>query len=292
MGGTVAETIRKEDGQIIKMARKTGAYNWMFFSKDFNSGKIEEAIDAHVQKFTEMKDDFESGEPYKFPMSPVYGWCDHIAPTDYGLVVIDFQNKKIHSMQGYDVPGTLYSISLSKHMGGDKETKEAYKFMAENNLFEVYDNDMKHLGDIHSVFGAKDTFNAIQKEIENAYNPLNALKDIFKKNKVNPSQLIFTPKALKDFEIITYEEGPEDLLKFLTNLKADGFNFNADEVKMWKEHFADFQEYGIPGVSDEQIEDLSDEEYENLASDYHKKFLEKIDSIVAGKISSTNSVKP
>ena len=40
MGGTVAETIRKENGEIIKMARKTGAYNWMFFSKEFSNNQI------------------------------------------------------------------------------------------------------------------------------------------------------------------------------------------------------------------------------------------------------------
>ena len=54
------------------MARKTGAYNWMFFTREFADKNFDLAIENHVKAFLEMKEDFETGTPYKFNMSPVY----------------------------------------------------------------------------------------------------------------------------------------------------------------------------------------------------------------------------
>lgn len=78
MGGTVAETIREEDGNIIKMARKTGAYNWMFFSKEFNQKDFKKAVEDHTKIWFEMRGDFISGPKYTYPMSPVYGFHEEV----------------------------------------------------------------------------------------------------------------------------------------------------------------------------------------------------------------------
>jgi hypothetical protein len=290
MGGTVAETIRKENGELIKMARKTGAYNWMFFSKDFNNGQVEKAISDHVEKFFEMKRDFESGEPYEFPMSPVYGWCNETAPVDYGLVVIDFQKKKIHSMQGYDMPGRTSSISLSKFVLSDKDTEENYKFLTNNNLLEVHDHRGNYLGDIHTVFGSDNTFDNIQSVIEGSYSPIQKIKSLFSDKSIKPTYLDLTLKSLKDFEIISYEENPDGLVEFITNLKADGFTFDKEEVTLWKEHF-DLVEHAYENLSEEDEESFTDEQVEEAAKKYEKEFHEKIDAIVNGNISKP-SKKP
>lgn len=72
MGGTAGEAIRRENGEVIKMARRTGAWNWLIFTKAFCEGRFDEAIDEHAKAFFEMREDYLSGEPYKLPMSQVY----------------------------------------------------------------------------------------------------------------------------------------------------------------------------------------------------------------------------
>ncbi len=282
MGGTVAETIRRENGEIIKMARKTGAYNWMFHSKEFNNGNIDKAIDDHIKAFMEMKADYESGEPYEYNMSGVYGWCNHTAPVSYGLVVIDIQNKKIHSMQGYDSPGGLHSFSFNLHTKDDEESIKAYKYLVENNLYDVYDYNNKYLGDIHSVFGAKDTFNVIKKEIKNSMTGIPSLFSFFKTKEYDASDLIFFPKALKDFEIIDYSEDASGLISMLSALKKDGFEFNSNEIKMWKEHFDDYDQ--IVGYdskfTQEEIDEMSEEDYDKYSEDCMTNYHLDIDKIL------------
>jgi hypothetical protein len=277
MGGTVAETIRRENGQVIKMARRTGAYNWMIFSKEFNTGEINKAIDEHLQMFLEMKEDYESGEPYKHPMSPVYGWCNHMAPIDYGLVVLDFQKKKIHSMQGYDGPGKLSIISIAHN---NKETMEKYDFLMKNNLLEVCKYDLTPLGDIHSIFGSEDPLKVALKELNNSY--LDSFKSIFNKYNTSRLDMVLVPKVLKDFESYSYEESPDGLIKMLSALKNDGFVFNDEEIKMWKEHYDDLDYVGGYGgkLTEEEMDNLDDEAYEKYAKKCLATLHQDIDDIV------------
>jgi hypothetical protein len=280
MGGTVAETIRRENGEIIKMARRTGAYNWMIFSKEFNVGEIDKAIDEHLKMFMEMKEDYEHGEPYKHPMSPVYGWCNHLAPVDYGLVVLDFQKKKIHSMQGYDSPGKLSLISMPHN---DKETMEIYDFLMQNNLLDVCKYDFTRLGDVHSIFGSKEPFKIALKELNNSY--LDGIKSIFGQYNTSHIDMVFVPKILKNFELHSYEESPEGLVKMLSALKNDGFTFNEEEIKMWKEHYDDPDYVGGYGgkLTDKEMDDLTEEAYEQYAKECLSLLHNDIDNIVADK---------
>lgn len=244
MGGTVAETIRTTDGEVIKMARKTGAYNWMFFSKEFNdetNHTEKEAIEKHCKSFFDMKEDFDSGEPYKLPMSPVYGWCKETCPIDYGLVVIDFQNKKVHSMQGYDSPGMLQLSHISPYIKYDIDTENGYKFLIDNNLLYTLDKDKNEFVDIHTFFGKKITYEDVLEM--NSHSITKEIKDLFFQSKISRDDLFFinfVPKKLLDFENKNYEETPEGLFDFFNNLKKDDFIFNDEEKKMWKEKMKDF----------------------------------------------------
>lgn len=277
MGGTVAETIRRENGEVIKMARRTGAYNWMIFSKEFNKGDFDKAIDNHIKMFFEMKEDYENGEPYKHPMSPAYGWCSHIAPVDYGLVVIDLQNKKIHSMQGYDSPGKLSLICMPHN---DDETKANYDFLMKNNLLEVCKYDLTPLGDVHSFFGKEDPLKVALDEVENSYKKF--FMSIFKKNNLDKTDITFIPKILNNFEYCKYEENPEGLVKMLAELKKDGFNFNDQEVNMWKSYYEN-PDYiaGYGGkLTEEEMNNLDDEGYDKYAKECLTLLHNDIDQIV------------
>lgn len=281
MGGIIAETIIKKDGTILKMARKTGAYNWMFFSKEFNEGNFDKAIENHVEIFNKMREDFLSGEPYEMPMSPVYGWCEETSPIDYGLVVIDFKNKKIYSMQEYDTPGYFHSSMLSNVVVLEKEEKENIDFLIKNNLLEVLEDssdEYKSLGDVKSFFGNNVDLNKVKK-----YNNI-GIRDFFKP----PKRVIFFPKVMSDFEFKRYEETPNGLIDFAKDLKFDGFNFNEVEIKSWSERLKDFDlECFLDDV------DAALEECESKAEKNKNKMLKKLTSTMkSSNLLNNKKLKP
>jgi hypothetical protein len=243
MGGSVAETIRKKDGTLIKMARKTGIYNTMFFSKEFNSNDEDLAINNHCKAFFEMKEDYENGTN-KFLMSSVYGHYSSLAPTDYGLVVIDFERKKIHSMQGYDTPGYEHAVRFSEIYVNDKGTEQDYNFLVENNLLNFYSfRNGELLGDVEKLFGSKITLKKLRKELNKNYS-----RDI------NMAKM--KPKKLEEFEIIVYNETPEGTIDFFKNLVNDGFVFTDEDLNNWKEHINYYDlDYFLLEDDSEDIED-------------------------------------
>lgn len=275
MGGSVAETIRKEDGTLIKMARKTGAYNWMFFTKEFADKNFDLAIENHVKAFLEMKEDFETGSPYKFNMSPVYGWCNETALVDYGLVVIDFQKKKIHSLQGYDSPGHYHAISLSSSFKYDNDEEKNLDYLISNNLLQVFKDD-ENIGDLEEIFGKDINLEKMRKLIKDSYTPgiKWALGKIFDKSSINDFfDIYFIPKVLLNFDIIKYEENdPLEMIRMVQNLVDDGFSFNEKEKKMWIEE--------IQSLDTEYI--MSDEEYNCLDSNkFEAEYKNKINKFVS-----------
>lgn len=252
MGGTVAETIRRENGEVIKMARKTGAYNWMFFTKEFCEKKFDVAIDDHIKSFIEMREDYLSGEPYKYNMTPVYGWCDETFPVDYGLVVIDFQKKKIHSMQGYDRPGYYYASMLSSLV--DKEVKSNFDYLLKNNLLLTinYRNEDKNdTKDIKELFGDNFSFKKLITEIDSFFSKSSKIFNF----KYGLIDLVFSPKVLSEFEFIKYEETPEGTLLFLKALINDEFSLTPNDFEGWREKINNFDVDYFLSEEDYHIED-------------------------------------
>lgn len=56
-----------------------------------------------------------------------------MAPFDYGLLVIDFVRKKIHSMQNYDNPGVEALLRFSRIYINNANIEENYELLVENN---------------------------------------------------------------------------------------------------------------------------------------------------------------
>lgn len=83
MGGSIALTLRTRDGQVFKQHRWTNPLP--FFTK--NPHFFEEDNDDYIEEYLNREND---DEPWRF-----------LAPMGYGLVVIDFQKKRLLSMQGY-----------------------------------------------------------------------------------------------------------------------------------------------------------------------------------------------
>lgn len=271
MGGTVGETIRRENGEVIKMARKTGAYNWMFFTKDFCEKNFDVAIDKHIEKFLEMKEDYESGEPYKFPMSPVYGWCNEMAPIDYGLVVIDIKNKKVHSMQGYDNPGFNHLIMLSKTMVLDKETESNYNDLISNNYL-YFSNRNNEIKDVKEMFGENFNLIKLRNKIDGFFSKIKSILD----SDSNLLEIMMYPKVLSEFKLCSYEESPNGTLKFFKELIKDGFEINEEEFEMWKERIVDCD-------LEEFIKNDEDEVEDNVLEKRKEKILSEMENLFNGQ---------
>lgn len=282
MGGTVAETIRRENGEVIKMARKTGAYNWMFFTKEFCEKNFDVAIDDHIKSFIEMRDDYLSGEPYDYIMTPVYGWCDNTFPVDYGLVVIDIQKKKIHSMQGYDRPGYHYASLISNCV--DKDVKFNFNYLLKNNLLlaiNYRDENESEIKDIKELFGndfsLKKLIAKLNAVFSKSINLLNSQYSLI--------DLVFFPKVLSEFEFIKYEETPEGTLSFLKNLIDDEFSLTPDDFEGWREKINNFDVDYFLKEEDYHIED--DDLIDKIIAENKEKIIEEITQLEKNQMKTT-----
>lgn len=113
MGGNLAWTIRLKDGTQHRMDRWTNAMPNLIVNPAFLHG-APEAIDAALQSWFAMKTDWEEhgpDGPFVHPMTPVYApYPFGLQPSEYGLVVTDFQTNTILSLQGYSNFGTLFPM--------------------------------------------------------------------------------------------------------------------------------------------------------------------------------------
>lgn len=278
MGGSVAETIRKENGEVIKMQRGTGAYNLMFFSKEFNSGEIDKAIDKHIEVAFKIKADFEKGKPYQHELTEFYGGFNLLAPTGYGLVVIDFKMKKIHTMQDYDRPGILGGASLALTIPPDGNGDAEYEFLIKNNLLNVHDFELNFMGDVHKVFGNENTYENIGKITEQTYSE--------RSYKHRATLFSYIPKALKDFVTIRYEDDIDGMMTYVSNLKEDGFSFDAEEIIIWKEEFEakleDYlEDYALQNIDEDILGSFTDEELEQHFAKTKENLIKKFGEIIS-----------
>lgn len=270
MGGTVGVSIKRENGEVIKMARKTGSYSYLFISKEFNSNEVDLAVDNYIKIFFDMKKDYQNGAPYKYPMSGVYGYCNELAPVSYGLVVIDLKQKKIHSLQGYDNPGNFYPMEFSYHLKNDEKTTSDYDFLFKNNKLMVI-NDNKYVGSVHEVFGNDITLEKMKNIIKDSFSIKSTILNIFssKKEKFNLENITFKPSVLNEFETILYEESYEGIIKFAKNLIEDDFTFNNEEIIQWIDFMNDYlEDLELEEDNDEWTDEEYDKKVEELAQYY------------------------
>lgn len=256
MGGTVAVTV-KHKGVVTKMARKTGSYNWMLFSPEILANNVDKAVNDYNQKGDEFKEDFNSGEPFKYPMSGVYGWCNETAPVDYGLVYIDFDSKEIYSLQGYDSPGRMgfSSIFLKIYQKDKTEFYNDIKFINDDFVI-IYDDMQEKQYSVKEFFGTDDN-SEIQKMMEKkSTEPVTHL--LINKFSCIPflkEQHPFTYIQLKDWKITKYEENIDGLIAMHAELSTK-MQFNQAEQDMWIEA----AEYYLEDYEDDHVGKMMDDE--------------------------------
>jgi len=115
MGGNLAWTLRLDDGTQYRMDRWTNAMPELITDPDFIAGEPA-AIETALESWLDMKADWEENrgtEAFRHPMTPVYApYPFGLRPSEYGLVVTDFQTRTILSLQGYTNFGTINAVRL------------------------------------------------------------------------------------------------------------------------------------------------------------------------------------
>jgi len=119
MGGSIAVTARKTNGEVIRMCRWTNP-----LPEFFQNVRWLDSDETHLNEYNkiwfEMREDYKRNAPgpepdinedekawdtwsngFEHNMTPVYAPYPFLAPHAYGLVVIDYQTKTLLSMQGY-----------------------------------------------------------------------------------------------------------------------------------------------------------------------------------------------
>lgn len=269
MGGSVATTIRRENGEIIKMCRRTGSEAYLFLNQDFLAGNFDKTINEYLVTWQEMRDDFlaqQKGEPAKFDYSEFYGAHTLMAPEGYGLNVIDFKNKTIYTTQGYNHPG-IYSIyDLNEGFtqpdefafwqdiidsdlkcvahDGRKSTSRRYTFleyfgtnknhqMAQLSRMLLNREPAKALAYLKNVIG-KDSAPFVEMETDNF------------------SLRIKLTEAL-GFTCHRFEESYDGFLSMFQKMASDGFEFDDADIEGWSAFMLDRYEEDDDGHTSESI---------------------------------------
>jgi hypothetical protein len=115
MGGTVTIIVKENEQTIHKMARWTNSFpqfikNPKFFTKD------PEHLKDYLKPWQDMMTDYEANKAtgqFSHNMTDVYApQSGLIAPTEYGIIYIDYVAHKIISCQGYSSISNLHMISI------------------------------------------------------------------------------------------------------------------------------------------------------------------------------------
>lgn len=114
MGGSIAVTVRRANGENIRMCKWTNTLPGFFKNIDWIDGK-EQHLDEYLKSWYDRRapdshsDQSSRSEQFHSNRTPVYAPHSFLAPTGYGLVVIDYQTKTVLSMQGYSTLIELFS---------------------------------------------------------------------------------------------------------------------------------------------------------------------------------------
>lgn len=122
MGGTIAMTLRHEDGTVLPM------YRWTNILQDWLTNlALLEGDPAHMagcmKNWEDMRKDWEANGPdgpFEHNMTSCYFPSpEGVHPGGYGLVVLDLKTKQILHCQGYTSIGKMSAVSvqLDLHAG-------------------------------------------------------------------------------------------------------------------------------------------------------------------------------
>lgn len=227
MGGTVGVTIREKDGTLHKMARWTNslpdfARSMKFINKDKNH------FDDYLKVFYEMKADYEKNKntgKFEFNMTDVYiPYSGHIAPIEYGLVVIDYQTEQILHCQGYTSLDAIHKSEITSPQCYDKKTVDMIQELIDARRVKcqriIFKEDANYKSaEIALKYVEVDGKLTVVPEPEND-------KEFW----INDYEIDLNPWKIKRFA-----ESKEGFLELKEAIKTLGLEMSEEDEKIWDE---------------------------------------------------------
>jgi hypothetical protein len=241
MGGVIGFTLREENGTEYRMSRWTNWTPWAIDNINL-AHKSPEHIEAILNQW---KTQMALPEDQRH-----WAYCDpFLAPSEYGLVVVDLMKNKILDCNHYHRFGTIFrgTLDLDLHEKTLKGFEKAismqdtnlysfWQFYKEKRIkdFELYNPETgpySYGKDINS-FTVKDFVDlfSIQWNIRQVDEP--------------PNPLLYGHFILdmSPFEVVRFDESAEGWTKFRQAILDLGFVLTDEEEKIWEERIKEDQE--------------------------------------------------
>lgn len=277
MGGNVGIIIKKENGEQIAMDRWTNIMPSFFSQVSLYRGDTAQWYAEFSQQWEEMRQDYEKNKEtkkYEHNMTDVYFPHDTNSPTEYGLIAVDFANKKIYSSQGYCSVAKVSAMRLVSNMYGDEEDiEEREEFLNFKALYDAgFIKKMEMYIDKLETIDLKDwSWNDLKTT-------LLEMQDSKNKNNFSVEQMFDVSREDKLFrtnfpiesqwKISSRRDDKQCLLDMKEEMENDGFVFTQEDNAAWAKYLQyTYYEYDESEASEEEKQ-----EYEKFCAD-HKRLL-------------------
>lgn len=214
MAGRLNFTIRDENGNYNTYDLWTGVDHFFSLNKSFHEGKYTLATQQFLKYCTEEDDELELSE---------------LAPSWYGLIVLDFKDKVIHSMQHYNEPFHVSLMEFSPYRLNISEIIKTFNELFKLNSFNVTYKG-KNVGSFHDFFGKDLDFQSLSQKIKE-----NSSRLKYNHNGIDYDliYLNLVPKVLSEFKINYYEDDDQGKKDFQNELLNSQFKLSSEEKTQW-----------------------------------------------------------
>jgi hypothetical protein len=259
MGGHVSVVIRRSSGAIQKMLLWTNIVPSFFVNPKMIQedsdliGRLIATRDLNNDAIR-LSEDFTDKRYLGF----VGDYCSRgsvLAPVDYGLIVFDFKENTVHSMQSYCsldhacAMGCRKSVAQHKaKLNDDLSISNAINgFMSSGILNHISFYDMENVNpDVSSDIDKK--INGLGLDFHDVIHLISTDKSerkqlLMTRLGLPPTGLIYAGFGISHpMNVIYYENESKDLLLLKHNLISDGFSISADEDKIWSDFYNEYKE--------------------------------------------------
>lgn len=249
MGGNVAVTVKKPNGEVIKMDRWTNIIPYYLTQYSLYQPELfDQWFEDFTQQWSLMKEDYEKNKDtgqFQHNMTSVYFPFDTTSPSEYGLIVIDAQKKKIYSAQDYCNVGcfTAYKLEDEDFL----ESFEQFSKVGQIKTIEYYDHEKGRVSEPLNV-DMQTVLKCIQAWLNNR-----ELRLINEDSTTLPEILLTMPQPFCDpkkmnvyharfpiendwtfFKTDNQKSRIEHNLELLAELIKDNWEFSQEDWKAWK----------------------------------------------------------
>jgi len=232
MGGTIAVTLRRADGREHRMARWTNVFSHILMDPAFIEGP-DSFWDKYIALWDDMRDDWLKNhvtKNFRHNMTPCYGDWPLLAPTGYGLIVIDYKTKTILHSQGYSsmvkmLPGTFSDQPM--HTGAeDWPDTRVVKLIEQGRVTREHWDGLKWIKPMldHEVT----SWEAENQRTKDAGFPA-SMRDQY-------------PVDMSPWTVERFDEGAPGLREMKIRLAELEFKFSDDEETAWEDFFSEWDE--------------------------------------------------